>query len=434
MSNRTATEPSVHRKEAAGRVRVSAVRAANPILAPEPALAAISVERVTSIADVHTAEWDRLAGANVLQSHGLLRTIEETNLTRHAARYFLARRNMELVGAIVCHIEEDSNSEGAIPIGGHRLDRMMLGRLARFGRTSRVVSLPCLMCGTQMGTCDPLMLREGTSAAESARIAEALVDAIERSAERKGWTVCFRQVRQNGSPLAAALMKREYLRGAELPTACLEIDPVWRSFEDYRQHLKRSHPHTAKTILGEMNRKTKAGLRIEQIDDPGLHRETLHRLMEAHNLSHNGKPWPFRAEFFERLKERLGDRASIYGAKMDGQWVGVAVNVQGGTEVVGSMIGIDREAKRGAAVYFNLAYNHLIEQSVCARRQRIYYGPLLWDLKARRGCRPVEADFYLKGNSRLQQMILRPLVHVRTKTHDAISAPLRCHEGNRKTT
>jgi predicted N-acyltransferase len=414
-------------------MRANAPPRAHPIVATEPPLAAISVEQVTRIADIHSAEWDRLAGASVPVSHGLLRTIEETNITGHAARYFLARRNMELVGAIVCHIEEDSNAEGAIPIGGHRLDRMMLGRLAAFGRTSRVVTLPCLMCGTQMGTCDPLIVRHGTSGAESARIAKALVDAIERTAERKDWTVCFRQVRREGSPLEAALTKRGYLRGAELPTACLELDPAWQCFGDYRQHLKKSHPHTAKTIQGEMNRKTKIGLTIEQIDDPTPHQETFHGLMEAHNVSHNGKPWPFRAEFFERLKERLGERAAIFGAKLDGQWVGVAVSVQGAAEVVGSMIGIDREANRGAAVYFNLAYNHLIEQSIAARRHRIYYGPLLWDLKARRGCRPLETDFYLKGNSRLQQLILRPLVSVRTKKHNAISAPLRGSESRRET-
>jgi len=114
MSNRTAEASSVHIKEAKAWVRVSAVRAANPMVATEAPPAAISVERVTSIADVHASEWDRVAGANVLQSHGLLRTIEESNITGHAARYFLARRNMELVGAIVCHIEEDSNEEGAM--------------------------------------------------------------------------------------------------------------------------------------------------------------------------------------------------------------------------------------------------------------------------------------------------------------------------------
>ena len=420
---------SVHRKEATGWVRATATRAAHPIAEVESPLAAISVEQCASIAEVDAAEWDRVAGASVLASHGLLRTIDETNITGHAARYFLARRNMELVGAIVCHIEEDANNDGAIPIGGHRLDRMMLGRLASLGRTSRVVALPCLMCGTQIGTADPLILRRGTGAAESARIAEALLEAIESTARRKGWSVCFRQVKREGSPLAAELTRRGYLRGAELPTACLELDPEWRSFDDYRRHLKKSHPHTAKTILGEVNRKKKVGLTIEHIDDPGPHRETFHRLMQAHNVSHNHKPWPFQAEFFGRLKERLGERAEILGAKVDGRWVGVTINMQGGTEVVASMIGIDCEANRAAAVYFNLAFNHLIEESIATRRHRIYYGPLLWDLKARRGCHPAETDFYLKGQNRLQQTILRPLVHVRTKKHNAISSPLRRCEG-----
>ena len=404
--------------------RLTAVGASGPASIAE-SRAAIAIEELRSIADVDANEWDRMAGESALWSHGLLSTMEETTITGHAARYFLARKNLELAGAIVCHLEESSNGDGAVPVGGHRLDKMMLGKFAKFARYSRIVTFPCLMCGTQLSTRDPLVIRGGTSAAESGRIADALVEAIEQTAQREGWTVCFREVPREGSPLGAALTKRGYLRGAELPTACLELDPEWHSFDSYRQSLKKQHPHTAKTILSEVKRAKKAGLVIERIDDPAPHKEALHRLMEAHNTTHNGKPWPFRAEFFEEFKARMGNRAEIHGAKLDGRWVGVAVNTQGSGDVVGSMIGIDTEANRSAAVYFNLAYNHLIAESIASGRRRIYYGTLLWDLKARRGCGAREADFYLKGKTRLQQALLGPLVRVRSAKHDEISAPLR---------
>jgi predicted N-acyltransferase len=288
--------------------------------AEQESAAEISIEQCRRIAEIDAKEWDRVAGESVLASHGLLSTIEETRAISHASRYFLARRNGQLVGAVICHLEEGSNPEGAVPIGGHRLDKMMLGRLAKLGRYSGTLSLPCLMCGTQIGTRDPLIVRPGISEPEKTRIAEALVEAIDRAARRERWTVCFRQVNRAGSPLEPILTERGYLRGAELPTACLELEPQWTAFDGYRQHLKKVHPSTAKTIGNETNRAKKTGLVIERIDEPGPHREELHGLINRHELQHNSRPWPFRAEFFEKLKTRLGDGAAFYSARWTENW------------------------------------------------------------------------------------------------------------------
>ena len=46
-------------------------------------------------------------------------------------------------------------------LGAHRLDRMLFGKLADPARYLRLVSFPCLMCGTQISTGEPVLIRKG---------------------------------------------------------------------------------------------------------------------------------------------------------------------------------------------------------------------------------------------------------------------------------
>src|SRR5262245_18818907 len=76
----------------------------------------ISVDVATSIAQVDAAEWDDALGDNVLASYGLLRALEETRVTPHASRYFLARGRRGILGVIAGYLDESTHSGGSIPV------------------------------------------------------------------------------------------------------------------------------------------------------------------------------------------------------------------------------------------------------------------------------------------------------------------------------
>jgi predicted N-acyltransferase len=227
------------------------------------------------------------------------------------------------------------------------------------------------------------------------------------------------------SPIVKLLANRGYIRGSELPTACLELDPGWHSFADFRRHLKKSHPQTAKHINGELNRAKRAGLVIERLDEPAPYRERLHRLVDAHYVRLNRQPFPFRAEFFDQLKARLGERAVIYVARIGAELVGVQMELRGGDEVILPMIGINHDSGRAGAAYSNIGYNRPIEDSTAAGHRRIYFGKMVYDVKARRGCCCVETDFYLRAWSGFQEQALRALCVLRSWRNDSMSAALR---------
>ena len=377
----------------------------------------ISIEQVGSLSHVDALEWDQLAGRSVVASYGWLRTLEETRRSADSSCYILARTSAGVVGAAACRIEEDASNS--------RLNRMLFGRLAEAAQRLHLGVAPCLVCGTEVGVAEPVLVRAGATAEERKLVTATLVQAIEKTVREKGWTICFRQVRRVMSPIVEVLTNHGYLRGPELPTACLELDPGWHSFADFRRHLSKTHPRTAINIKGELNRAKRAGLVIEQLDEPAPYRDRLHRLMDAHYVRLNHKPFPFRAELFDQLKARLGDRAVIYVARIGAELVGTQVELRGGDEVILPMIGINHDSGRAGAAYFNLGFNRPIEDSIAAGHRRIYFGKLAYDAKARRGCGSVETDFYLRVWSGLQERALRALWPLHSWRNHSISAALR---------
>jgi predicted N-acyltransferase len=243
-------------------------------------------------------------------------------------------------------------------------------------------------------------------------------------ARDSGCGVWFRGVAETEALIADVLAKRGYLRSREAPVACLELDPGWSCFGDFRRHLKKAHPQTAKSLSREINLARRGGLVIEQLDEPAHLREQLHGLMNSHYVRLNRRPFPFRPEFFERLKSRLEGRAVIYVARLEQELIGVLVALRDDDAVYLPMIGVDPQRSRASAAYFNLGYNRPIQDSLTAGHHRVYFGKLLYGMKARRGCRRLEMDLYFRGRNTIQERLLRPLFDFRSRRIDSMSAAL----------
>jgi len=378
----------------------------------------VSIEQVKSVVEVGASEWDRLAGRSVLASYGWLRTLEENFASPVSFRYILARGAAGLVGAVVCQVQEDPASDRL------NLDGLLFGRFAKAARRLRLTALPALVCGTGIGVGEPVLVRGDTPAGERERLTADLVQAVEQTARDHGWTVCFRGVVEANTPIVEALAKRGYLRSREFPAACLELAAGWRSFADFRRHLRKTHPRTAKSLSREINLGRRHGLVIEQLEEPARYREHLHRLMNSHSLRLNRKPFPYRPEFFEELKTRLEGRAVIYLARIGEEPIGALVTLRDDDAVYLPMIGIDPDRSRASAAYFNLGYNRPIQDSIAAGHRRMFFGRMLYDVKARRGCGRIELNLYVRGRSLFQELALRPLFASRSRMINYLTAAL----------
>jgi len=374
-----------------------------------------AIEQWDSIARADPGQWDRMAGARVLHSHGWLRALEESSLVRGRHVYFVARGGDGLLGAIATRLQVRGQA-------GRTLDHLLFNRGATLARHLGASPLPALVGGTQVGYANPIALHPGLSAAERGAVRRELLACVERTAAENGWSVCLRDLPRDGSPLAQALADRDYLRTPEMPVACLPI--TWDSFAGYLAQLKASHRWSAKNVRREMNAARRHGLVIEAIGGASFDPEPLHALLDAHHFRRNREPFPYDPGLLQRTKSYLGDRAMIHVARIGGRLGGVSLGVGDADAVHRLKVGVDPGVGREASLFANLCYNCPIETLTATGCRRIYYGRLLYDFKVRRGCTLIDADLYVNCRNRMRRSMLVALLEIRSRRVAARTAGL----------
>ncbi len=361
----------------------------------------ISIDEHETVADLDRSRWDRLAGDDVFSTYGWLRTVEETSLFAHRFRYFAAHASGKLVGAAACHVEDGS----AAVSGG--IDRIIYGRVAPLARSLRLTVSPALVCGSRVGLSGHVLVDRGAQAGERDRITLHVLEAMEETARRNGWTLAFRNVAGDSTALVEILRTRGYARLAELPTTFLDVR--WASFADYRRALKADHPSTARSIPREMNRARENGLVFEKLADPLPLERELHGLLVSHYERLNGRPLPFGPSLLRALRRNLGESAVVYAALKDGEPLGVMVTLRGGDS---SFLAFGGEAAghRKSFVYFNNSFYEPIKDAIATGVRRIYGGKLVYDLKLRRGFELLDLSLYLRVAGPVRAALLTPLL------------------------
>lgn len=373
----------------------------------------VDIIPLESISWADPSEWDELAGGRIQTSYQWLRLIEKTSAFPVQIRCFLARESGELQAAVFLWRQPQSE-------GPFNLDVVLLGRLHRAARFLGFSAQRTLISGELFGYGPTILFRNSTTVKEQVRLFSRLLAFIEETACKEGCLLCFRGIAAERHGLTELLSSRGYLSSPELPVCYLDIQ--WNSFAGYLRSVKSRNPGMAKSIRNEINRGRRGGIIIQRVDNPAPVCTRLHELVDAHYRRLNGRPFPFRPEFFGELKSRLGDRVVLYAATKQERIVGCLVMLCGEDGATLPIIGIDNEYVRRDAVYFNLAYNYPIRDSIEACFRRLYLGRLVYESKLRRGCLLSHTNMYLKAGSRVGDWFLRPILAARSlKLHNAFN-------------
>jgi len=363
-----------------------------------------SIRQFESIASINRSEWDQLAGGNIFDSYGWLRTIEETHAIRVRRKYYMLYQEKRPVAAVPCYFQYPDHS--AIT-----MDNLIFGRFKKVALLLRMTVLPALISGGRGGLSENFLISRKLSPDIQHRIIEKLINRMEGKARGKKSALCFCGITKKGKELNEILKMNRYLSTKEMPHTYLDIE--WHTFRDYRRYLKKIHPATEKTIRQEINRAKRAGLVVRRLENPASRQNRLHEIMDMHYFRLNGTHFPFYPHFFERLKHNLGDKASVYVAEKGEELLGVLIMLRSNDTIFFPMVGVDRARSGRERIFFNLVFNQPIRDAIETGIKRIYYGKLLYDVKIKRGCKIADNNLYIKA---------RGPVHER-----ALKVILRCH-------
>ncbi len=347
-----------------------------------------STEVVDTLRHVASGDWDVLAGGNVMASHGWLRAVERSGIADLEPRYVLRRDGGRLVGAAVCYVGRGAGT-GSSP------DRLLLGRLYPLAARLRLSFLPAVVCAPYRGYGAHLLGAEP----------DVLLNEVEALAHAAALPLHLPRVLDEETALCRLLSGRGYHRTVQEPIACLEIE--WDTFEGYLASLRRISPKAPRIVRHEMNRNRRAGIVIREIDDAAALAARLHDLAEAHHVRLNRASVPYQRHFLPWLKATLGERCVLYGAFHGEELLGFTLMLRDGDTAILPFLGIDDTAK-GDFTYFNLCYYRPIADAIAGGLKRVFFGTLLYDLKARRGCRILKTNLFYKSAARARHLTAAP--------------------------
>jgi predicted N-acyltransferase len=354
---------------------------------------------VDTIHRIDREEWDALVGESIFASYGWLKTLEQTFIGDQKPRYFLMREAGRLIATAACYIAQPSEQI-------HNCDDTLLGRFKRYASKMGISFLPAMICSPRGAFGTHVLVDKRLDSKKAETVVTELIKKIEEFAFEYRLSIVFANVMDHEISLIRSLSERGYSKADTFPLCYLDVE--WSSFNDYLASLKQIRQGSAKMIRREINKNRNEGVIIEEIEKVDGYQDRLFEMANRNYLSHNGKPFPFRKEYFKALKENLGSDAVIYTATKNNELVGVCVLLRRKESYFVPVIGVDHESAGNDFTYFNLAYYRPIRDAISDRIKRIYFGQAMYSLKTRRGCKMSNTYTYYKPYRRVSQIAVRP--------------------------
>jgi len=361
-----------------------------------------SVELKTTIKDVDRKDWNRLVH-DVYMSYGWLQTVEETFISPVDYLYFLVLAEGRLVGGAVCNIHYPTNSV-------YTLDDLIFGRFKGPALRFRISVLPSLICGPTRGYGQHFLLDKNLTVSQRQEVILMLFNAMEQEASTRKLSITFNNVLTEEHVLMQLLEESGYSKTINFPLNFIDIQ--WSTFDEYKKILAK------RKLVREINKNRKAGVIIRQLETVESCQDQLYELLAGNYWKYNSKPLMLHREFVGRCKKNLDKNAIVYIAEKKGKIIGTTILLH--RRGIGYMadVGVDHAASGNDLTYFNIVFYRPIDDAIAMPLKRIYYGTMMYGLKANRGCSTMKTYLYYKPRFRLLQPIMVPLfkIHSRLKS------------------
>jgi predicted N-acyltransferase len=335
------------------------------------------------------ADWDRVAArASFFMSRAYLRALESHPATGMSSRYALIYREREPVAAVALQILE---------VDGSRLMKVEKpkGKGKKRVAMAKTVRERLLVCGNILSWgFHGLAFADGVGDATLyAGVAEAIYRV--RRAERLAGKVDFALVKDvTAAQLAAAttLKRFSYAAHATEPNMVLELQPAWRTFEDYLASLTSKYRNTTRKIVRGVE---EAGLTVEVVRDLAPWADRVNALyMRVHGkatvrlaTAHPG--------YLPAVAAAAGDGFKLTAIRRGEELVGFVTSIKDGDTAVGYFIGFDYELNETVPLYFRLLLA-TIEDAIAWRCARLSLGRTALEPKAKLGAKPEAMTVFVR--------------------------------------
>lgn len=240
-------------------------------------------------------------------------------------------------------------------------------------------------------------------------VGEALY-RLRRAAKLDGETdfVVIKDITAAEAPHFAPMELLGYRRVATEPDMVLELQPSWRTFDDYLGALGSKYRKAGKRIRDDV---LAGGFTIDTLAPHELnaHAERLQHLYEQVHANAPIRLASLSAPFWPAFAACAGDALRTTVVRTADQLVGFVNTLRDGDTAIGYQIGFDRAAAGAAPIYLRLL-QATIESALQLGCRRLSLGRTALEPKARLGAAPRATEFWLRHRIPALNMLVKGLV------------------------
>jgi hypothetical protein len=362
-----------------------------------------------------TARWDSLtARGSFFLQRPFLETVETAGPGNIEPRYALIFHEREPVAALAVQIvgvsgermlkSKNSGPKKSSVSGLIRRALLPAARKVGSGLRERV-----LVCGNLLSWgFHGVAFAPGIDAAGIwPAVAEALY-RIRRAERLSGQTdfVLLKDITPAQSDGIASLRRFSYRPLETDPNMVLDLQPNWRSYDNYLASLDGKYRKSARQISKALE---SAGCRIEPLRDLDPCAEQLHSLYLQVQGNNALRLVTIPPEFLPTLSRNAGENFRCSVVRRDSTILGFVTTLKDGDTAVGHHIGFDRAAAAELPLYLRLLHA-TVDDAIALACRRLSLGRTALEPKARLGARPEPMQVWIRHRAPAMNLLLRNLL------------------------
>src|SRR6185295_15979911 len=189
----------------------------------------------------------------------------------------------------------------------------------------------------------------------------------------------------------------------------LDVDPAWRSYDDYLAALDAKYRRNAKDQLKKL---LAAGCTIEPVTDLAPHAPRLHELYKSVQGNASVRLVTLTENCLPALAGALGPDFRCTAVRRGGELLGFVTTLRDGPTAIAYYIGFDRAAAvEGLPIYLRLLHA-TIGDAISWGCTRLSLGRTALEPKASMGAKPEPLSFWLRHRVSALNWMFRGLLDV----------------------
>lgn len=358
-------------------------------------------DTIDSVASV----WQNISGNNIFLSPLYLKGLEMTPAEGITPYYVVIRVNNEVLGVCYFQWKYFRLQENIRDNEEHK--KTIFDKFKR--AVIRNINFPTLVLGNLLVTGEHgFVFSADTPLNVQWELISKAVDEVSHYIRKKGRPVGLVLAKDFYSSHNPEALKNEFIEFSVQPTMNMPLSPDWHSFDDYTYAMKSKYRVRLKKARKDMEALTTRTFTTEEIF---LYKTEIFNLYRNVSDQAGFNTFLLHPDYFENLKNRLGDQMTFTSYWKDNQLIGFSSTIEEESSLHAHFLGYDKNTNKYCQLYLNMLYD-LVEQAIAKHKAAIDFSRTAIEIKSTVGAKDTPLFLYIKHVNPIWNKMVSPILNL----------------------